>query len=317
MNTKQEDVAQRITEEFNLGEYLEQESIGVSGRGIVSLATTTGRYVAKPGKDEQNAMLYSEVERTLNGKDIRQARIFNRPDGSFLSSDGYAVYEFINGTTHHNLTPVLVNAALAFLAGYNAALAEIAIPATVISLDDPWNQAASLSFLTDKAPYLIDEFATTSEVKNIIVQSIDFLSERKTQLNGPIQLIHGDAGPDNFLISDDRVTTIIDFSPHAATELFSLCQFFFWVFLWRKETTAAASDIKRSVLLFHEKRPDFFIAKGELHTTLVFVCTYRLLGPLLSMGKGFSSCGNESIQRRAELLKIVVDSDSYDLCVGC
>jgi len=119
------EVAREIAEEFNLGECLRQAKIGGSGRSIVALTADGGRLVLKPAKNQAYVALYSEVAQTLNAEGDRQARIFRNPDSSLISTSGYSVYEFVEGTTCRCLTPALLDSSMGYMAAYNASLARL------------------------------------------------------------------------------------------------------------------------------------------------------------------------------------------------
>lgn len=310
--------AREIAEEFNLGECLSQKPIGRSGRGIVALTTDAGRFVLKPAKNHAMSALYSEVERVLNADGVRQARIFRTPDGSLISTSGYSVYEFVEGTTGDclSMTAARLGSAMGYMAVYNASLARLDTPAAVTALDDPWNQAASLRYVVDELPERIDDLNLGSSTRAILARCIAFLRERRESVDKGIQLVHGDIGPDNILFAGEDVVTIIDFSPHCASELYSLCQFFYWQFLWGKDVESAADDIRESLEIYCQMKPGFSIADGDSHAMLVFAAGYRLLGPLLAMRAGIATYSGAAIQARADLLERLIDSDSYGFSAG-
>jgi Ser/Thr protein kinase RdoA (MazF antagonist) len=310
------DLVREIAEEFGLGECLHQEPIGKSARGILALTTDAGKFVLKPENNRAYAAVYSEVEQALNADGVRQARVFKKHDGSLISRNGYMVQEWIDGAGCDLLTPARLASAMGYMAAYNSSLARLSIPAAVTDPDNPWNRAASFRYILDELPDRIDDIPPRPEARAALLRSIAFLRERRASLGAPVQLIHNDIGPGNILFSGDSVVTIVDFSPHAAPELVSLCHFFYWQFLWGKDVESAARDIRESLDIYCQEKPGFSVARADLHTMLVFAATYRLLGPLLAMDTEFAGYGASGTEYRASLLKRLIDSGCYDFTVG-
>ncbi len=308
--------ASEIAEEFGLGQYLSQEPIGRAGRGVLALTTKSGRFVLKPMGDAASAALYAEVERQLNAEGVRQPRIFQKPDGSLISTRGYAAFEFVKGTSCEDLIPARLHSAMAYIAAFHAALARLRVPPGLSDRKDPWSRAASIHFLIDELPKRIDDLDLRTTQRAIAKSCLDFLKERREAFERSAQLVHSDIGPDNILFLGDEVATIIDFTPHVAPELFALCQFFYWSFLWKMDIRSAEEAVRKSLAIYSENRPEFLIAEGALHATLVWAAAFRLFGPLLAMDAGLASYSASGIEVRASLLKGIMESEPFNFSSG-
>jgi hypothetical protein len=131
-----------IVEEFGLGRLQSCEALGPKGRLTMLLTTDESAFVIKSADKREWLSLYSTVEQQLNAAGIRQARLHVRPDGSLLSTSGYAVYEHLPGEPIDHPTHAQLLSALRYLARYNQALARIPVPEWAFVLDDPWKRAA-------------------------------------------------------------------------------------------------------------------------------------------------------------------------------
>ena len=96
----QADIVQIVSSEFDLGRPVRWFEIGVRGCGIFDVTTTTARVVIKPVKSLDWALLYSEVEKHLNSRGVRQARLLCSSDKRLISSSGHCVWVPIGWTNH-------------------------------------------------------------------------------------------------------------------------------------------------------------------------------------------------------------------------
>ncbi|WP_020579824.1 hypothetical protein [Actinopolymorpha alba] len=69
-------VLAQVAREFELGTPISVEPLAGGSVHVVKLTTSRGSYVVKPVYQAVELELYSTVERTLNARGIRQARLF-------------------------------------------------------------------------------------------------------------------------------------------------------------------------------------------------------------------------------------------------
>ncbi len=304
---KQIEVAGVVAEEFGLGGYIRHDPIDGNRRDIVSLTTDRGKYVLKPAGNPAALQLYSDVERRLNATGVRQAQLFRKSNGSLTSSHGYAVYEWMEGVPSTRLTIGQLESTMAYLAEYNTALAEIPIPASMIALDDPWKQAASPKFIINELPSRFGSLDLNAVTRDTAEQCIEFLSSNRQVLDDlSMQLIHSDIGPGNILFVGDEVISIIDFTPQSAPELYSLCQFFYWQFLWFNGFKLDVDRVCLSLKLYGAERPELVVDESIVRVLFVLAAGFRLFGPLLAMAEGLSSYSQDAIEQRANLLSRIL-----------
>jgi hypothetical protein len=108
----------------------------------------------------------------------------------------------------------------------------------------------------------------------------------------PKQLIHGDLGADNFLMCGNMVTSIIDFTPQIASEIYGLCQFLYWNVLWQEESTASLHTWAK---VYSEE-----VDKETFDCCMLQAALYRVVGPLLN--------GVTTVNKRVQLLEVVLES---------
>ena len=143
-------------------------------------------------------------------------------------------------------------------------------------------------------------------MRGTISRYITLLQELIPSGEWPAQLVHGDVGPGNIIFSGDRVVTIIDFTPHEATEVYALCQFFYWNFLWDADVGAAIDKIRSYTTFYSQCICNEVISDSALHAALVMAAGHRLLGPVYAMHSGTAEYVAAAIATRAELLDRVM-----------
>jgi len=218
----------QIVEEFGLGEYVTHEALADGNVAVYKLVTSAGVYFLKQVEDVEAVGLYREVERTLNAWDVRQARLYLRPDGGCVSVTGFAVYEFLEGDASYEINDYRLESLMVYLGRFNEALGHIAVPQTVTDNSNPWKKADSLEYLFGLFKSDIADVSISNSTRLIIADTLAFLKAKQKALDKlSKQLIHGDIGPGNILYAGDSVVSVIDFTPMCGAGLYALCHFFY------------------------------------------------------------------------------------------
>ncbi len=298
-----------VAQEFGLGQPQTCNEIGEDGRGIMSMTTTAEAYVIKPTQNPDWLTLYSAVEQTLNTAGVRQARLYCRPSGDLLSDSGHAVYELLPGEPTDQLNPTQLRSTMHYLTKYNEALASIAVPRWLLALDDPWQRAASPEFLVEELPAKLDALDLPPQAQRSASDCLDFLATHRTSIERPKkQLIHGDIGPDNILFDGDEIVAVIDFTPQLGSELYSLCQFFYWhsVFPWDSDINL--DQISDSLGIYEQESSSISVDEETLKATMVLAAAFRLFGPTMAMEEKLVAYPEAAIVKRADLLAQVLSA---------
>ena len=298
-----------VAEEFGLGRLESCEPLGPKGDQTLLLITEKSAYVIKSTDRQESVSLYSTVEQRLNATGIRQARLHVRPDGSLLSTSGFAVYEHLPGESFDDLNSAQLFAASHHLARYNQALARIPVPDWCFVLDDPWKRASDPDYLIDELPSHLDSLRLSSPALSTAVACLHFLARQRHVIDrSEKRLIHGDLGPGNLLFDADEVVSVIDFTPQRGSELYSLCQFFYWHFLFRSNSGLRLDQIRLFLYEYGAAGRSLDVDAESLQSTMVLAAAFRLFGPAMAAAEGLVSYPIEAMARRAELLAEVLST---------
>ena len=298
-----------VAEEFGLGRLVSSRPLGKSSNETILLATDLGEYVAKRMSTVEWLTLYAAVEKELNLAGVKQAKLYTRSDGSLRSTSGYAVYEMLPGEPADHLPPSKIASTMDYLAWFNQALAGIQIPRWLSDADDPWTKAASVEFLVDDLPTELNSLGLPAEALHPARAGLDFLARhRQALVRDGRQLIHGDLGPGNLLFAGDQVVSAIDFTPQVGTELYSLCQLFFWHFLYLSPTGLDMGSIRLALEMYLPHKPRFDLSQEALHATMVLAAAFRLFGPAMATAGGLSAYSEDALVKRANLLSRVLST---------
>ena len=298
-----------VAKEFGLGRLQSCEPLGPKGDQTMLLITDEAAYVIKSTDRREWLSLYSTVEQQLNAAGIRQARLHTRPDGSLLSTSGFAVYEHLPGESVGDPNSAQLLSAIRHLARYNQALARIPVPEWAFVLDDPWKRAADPDYLIDKLPSQLEALQLSPPTLSTAVDCLNFLAgQRHVFDRSERRLIHGDLGPGNLLFDADEVVSVIDFTPQRGSELYSLCQLFYWHFLFRSSSGLRLDQIRRFLEEYRAARQSLDLDAESLQSTLILAAAFRLFGPAMATAEGLASYSEQAISRRAELLAEVLSA---------
>lgn len=253
-----------------------------SGSGATSFVQTqTGCYIAKAGERQDFLDLYEKVLPLLESAGLKQSHIVAR-------SERIVLYEWIAGDTCKVFSEVQTIQAIKYIKKYFEALRSFPINDIKLKRQNAWDDAQSLEFLLDKlpdtgifsvSPSIAEATARLSKIRDLI-----------TKL--PKQLIHGDLGADNFLMRGNMVTSIIDFTPQIAPEMYGLCQFLYWNVLWHEESAASLHTWAK---VYSEE-----VDKVTFDCCMLQAALFRVVGPLLN--------GITTVNKRVQLLEVLLES---------
>ncbi len=305
-----------IIREFDIGDFVDYDPAHDPSCETGRLTTSRGVYFIKPGMEERELVLYSDVEKSLNESGVRQAEIFRTQSGSYLSSTGYAVFEFLDGSSLENPSTDQFDSFIEYFARYNLALAEIQVPDWVQTLKNPWDKADSIDWLLDSFPSLRPFLELTPLTENAIDAALEFLDLNRDSLaESPKQLTHGDAGPGNILYRDSNVVAVIDFTPYLESHLYSLCVSLYWHCLYFNDGIPDFNSINRALAIYVGKYPFTDDEISLFHAMFVKAASRMLFVQLvfnLEYGRGKPGERNfptSAIDEMAANLLTVIDSE--------
>jgi len=113
---------------------------------------------------------------------------------------------------------------------YHAVLSQLHIQAQPVKKETIWSRVASAEYLVEELPRLLrtngwDGLEYDREVR----AALNYVDNGLAQMRAlPIQLVHGDIGPDNVLMDGNEVVAIIDFAPFFQPVLFAIATAVYW-----------------------------------------------------------------------------------------
>jgi Ser/Thr protein kinase RdoA (MazF antagonist) len=303
-----ENLLRDIVTEFNLGNYADYKLLDERMASKFKLRTSKGLFFLKQSKDERGLALYKTVEEHLNATEVRQARLYSKPNGELISSNGYAVFESLSGQISSEINDRQLESLMTYLVRYNEALRSIRVPESVTDNSSPWKKADSLDYILTQFPGQVATIPLSDDVRTTIKKVLNILERGKESLEKVSkQLIHEDIGPGNIVYSVDEVVSIIDFTPSFGAEIYSLCHFFYWQFLCFNNSKLDHQGIKRALSLYMQRSQLQEIDLNLFYLLFVNAAAFRLFGPILSSIEGARLYSEKSLEKRATLLRLVME----------
>lgn len=312
------DIVIRLREvagEFELGAVDGIVALGGGSHPAYRLTTSNGAFLVKLPQavwDPREIELYATVERTLNARGVRQARLIARPSGELFSTHGCYVQEFVGeepATTPGELESLRFARSLA---SYNLALRDVPVPEFVRSLDTSWKRADSLDYLLDSLRPSLDEAALTDDEHAALRRGLDLLEPLRDDLRRlPAQLIHGDAGPGNVLYSHADEPVIIDFTPYFDSHLYSLCIAQYWNHAYFADSVIAVDRIEAELREYQDVLP-LTPEERHLFAPLFVRAAVRMLAqPAVFRIDGAPfAVSQQDVDRRVRVLHAAIDQQA-------
>jgi Ser/Thr protein kinase RdoA (MazF antagonist) len=244
--------------------------------------TKLAKYIAKTNERIDFLRIYDQVQDILNQQNLLQSKLIRTNQGFLATPEGLALYEYISGDTYQVLSKSQCENALKYIRRYNEALKAVPFSENCLDNKNHWDQAKSIDFIIDQFPGYLSSLNVEVEAKQNIAAAIEILSENKTKITTlQRQLIHSDLGSDNFIFQGDQVISIIDFTPEYSPEIYSLCQFIYWNYLWVNRNNDQA-EINRYLKIYNLNAQQYM--EMELFSLLMIkAALYRIIGPLIDL----------------------------------
>ena len=238
---------QRIAREFGLGRLLAVSPAADDHPAVVKLTTALGSYLVKPAYRAADAELYEQVARHLGRAGIRQPRPLRTTAGAMVGACGYTVQEFLPGRASLRPTPRQTAAAMRHLGRYHAALASFPVPDVLPGHATVWQRVTSPGYLLAELPGLLLRSGLAAGQRQVVARALARTEASLPSIAAlPVQLVHGDIGPDNVLMDGDEVVAVVDFTPHRQPALFALATGVYWYHV-HGHRTVDADAIRASV----------------------------------------------------------------------
>jgi Ser/Thr protein kinase RdoA (MazF antagonist) len=301
-----DDLVRAVTNEFGLGDPFAIRHPAYGRPDVWLVTTASGTFVVKQLHALWRARLYDEVQRRLSARGVRQARLLHTPDGSVISREGYAVQELLPGEVVLRPTPRQRHRVFAYLSRYDSALADLSVPPELDADDTFWSKTASTSYLVNSLPELLERHIATTAGRAPLIDAIAVVRAALPRMARlPVQLVHGDVGPDNVLLDGDDVVAIIDFTPYHEPPLFSLSTALYWYYVYGKADGADLAGIELSVESYGHLRPWSDLELAMLPAMLVRESLRRFAIPLVVAEAEGRDPSSVMVARHAAALAVV------------
>ena len=252
-----------------------------NGSGNTYFIETIGeKYIAKVNERMDFVYVYDKVQNILKQMDFLQSSIIKSNNGEIMTSEGIVLYQVIDGENYTTLSKNQSKNAIKYIREYNKALRLVPFNNEELEIKNHWDKAKSMYFIINDFPNYLNALEIGIENKKNIYDVISILSNNMTKvIEAKKQLIHSDLGADNFIFKKDKVISVIDFTPEYNHELYSLCQFIYWNYLWNAENiNIEAIDNYFRLYNFDD---NFNTEKELFNLMLLNSALYRLAGPLI------------------------------------
>lgn len=218
-----------VAREFGLGTPTGVEPLRGGSAPVVRLTTDRGCFVAKRFDRAWELELYAVVERALNARGVRQAKLLWTRSGAATGATGYSVQEWLPGAIADHPSPRASEALMRYLRAYDEALREIPVPPELDAEDNVWTRVVSPSFLLTRLAELFERHATPDLAIDPVLDALAVLEQAAPwMVTLPTQLVHGDHGPGNVLYAGEEVVAVVDFTPSRQPALFSVSTAAYW-----------------------------------------------------------------------------------------
>lgn len=263
------------------------------------IETETDNYVAKLNNKANEIEIYNRVQKQLLLSGINQPGIILTKSKKLIAPHGLVLYEYIQGDTFASFDKDMEKKALRYLFRYNQELKKVQIDECELMVQNDWDRIRSLDYICNEVPQRIIDLKIDQEWKEVLLDGIEVLIKHKGQL-GKLhkQIIHSDLGADNFLVLDDEICAVIDFTLEINHELYSLAHFIYWNYMW------SANELEKKVIdhYFNNYYGQINNSNKDFYLLLLRASIFRVLGPLFNISHS-KTPDYTKLSKRIELVK--------------
>lgn len=278
-----------------------------SGNTFV-IKTESERYIAKLNNKANEIEIYNRVQKQLLLSGVNQPRIILTKYKKLIAPHGLVLYEYIQGDTFSHFDKDMEEKALRYIFKYNQELKNVQFEGCELLVQNDWDRIKSLDYICNEVPQRIIDLKIKQEWKEALLDGIEVLTKYKEQL-GKLdkQIIHSDLGADNFLVLNNEICAIIDFSLEINHELYSLAHFIYWNYMWSEK------ELEKKVIDRYINNYYGYInnANKDAYLLLLRASLFRVLGPLFEISHS-EIRDYTKLRKRIELLmwikKVLISS---------
>jgi Ser/Thr protein kinase RdoA (MazF antagonist) len=291
-----------LLDEYDVGTVLAAGPLPGGSEAVLRVRTGRGMYVLKRAQRRADVELQASVAEFLNGRGIRQPRVVPTRAGSMVSRDGTFVQEFLPGSLALQPATAQVTATMRHVGAYHRELPDF--PGRFDPENSVWQRVADPAYLVAELPGLLARAGLADRGTLAGLSVLD--RDRRRLENLPRQLVHGDIGPDNVLMTGDEVVAIIDFTPYWEPALFAACTALYWYHVYGR-TAVDQAGLRTSIEALGRERPWTTEEVALWPAGLLREALRRLATPLVLAAESGATPG-PSLRNRHTALLATLDS---------
>lgn len=298
-------VQEILKNEYDVCEILELRDMSKSNP-CYQIVTTDTSYVLKQVDRLDFLKTYHKVQNVLNSKGLIQGRLIPTRENELMSKTGYSLIEYVPGEALEKYNDEQFFSIIKYLYKYNQILREVPFEATELEEVNHWDKVKSVVFMCHKVEEILNQFELEEKSKFLLKSAKKTLLDHADYFNrNNKQLIHSDLGPGNIVFCDNKIQTIIDFTPEYENELYALSQFLYWTCLWDFSESTSLVRIRSTLKVYLNDDVPQEISEG-LFPYLLKACMFRIMGPILNDTQN-GVLNMSKIQKRMTALETLFD----------
>ncbi len=217
-----------LLRDYDVGTLIDAAPLPGGTAAVLRVRTDRGVFVLKPADHPADIEFQARAAAYLNDRGMRQARVITTSSGGVVSAEGIFLQEFLPGAIVLRPTSRQTLATMRYVGAYHRELADL--PGTFTpDAESLWQRVANPDYLVGELPGLLTRYELASQAGSAAVGAFEILHQARTRLVGlPRQVVHGDIGPDNVLMQENEVVSIVDFTPYYESALFAACTALYW-----------------------------------------------------------------------------------------
>jgi homoserine kinase type II len=268
--------ARAVLTEYSVGEVIAAGPVPAGSDLARRVVTGRGSYLLKPAYRQADVELQAEVATLLTARGIRQPRLEPTRSGGYVTRSGYFLQELLPGVSPTRPTPAQTTAAMRHVAAYHLALGELPVSYEP-DRGSLWVRVTDPDFLLAELPGLLARNGLADRAPGL---ALDYLRRSQAGLAAlPRQIVHGDIGPDNFLMTGDEVIALVDFTPHLQPVLFAAATALYWFHVYG-QPHVGPDQLRANMATMAEVRPWTDAELALWPAALVLEALRRLATPL-------------------------------------
>jgi len=294
------DLKRTIDENYQIGIIIDIQKTEYGSGNTFIVVSEKGKFIAKLMNKEYEIILYDRVQKSLHSSAIKQPRVIQTISGNLICLDSLVLFEYIEGETKKYAIDLIELNLIDVIYEYNQELKNISFSISEFEVQNDWDRIRSLDYICNEANERILGLQIEEEWRKSLLESIGILRDKKESIDElDTQIIHMDLGADNFILKDNVVFAVIDFTPDINNELYALAHFVYWNYLWRSDHHHKSSiDF---YLNHYYKSNEQEVDYHNFYLFLLNASVYRILGPLFEMSN-LEEKNYRSLIRRFEIV---------------